>query len=159
MDSILSSAVKDGSFVALESLMLPFGFYRSKGFIFDNGIRDRRPAVRAHSFTNQEDKVLTSLSEEVSRALADVKSAANASLHLTEEAAAKRRVNEAWNNLKSKTGEKEFPLKGYGYPASAWDPGGGTLLMTWNPNPVHPADTKSKPGQVKGWGSMPMTIM
>ena len=128
MDSILSSAVEDGSFVALESLMLPFGFYRSKGFILDNGIKDRRSdEVRAHSFTQHEDKDVAILSKEVSLALADLKLATKAWRALMEKA--EQRAKGAWHNLLVKAAEKGFPLYGYGYPP----PHGNTLLMTWNP--------------------------
>ena len=83
--------------------------------------------MRAHSFTQHEDKDVAILSKEVSLALADLKLATKAWRALTEKA--EQRAKEAWHNLLVKAVEKGFPLYGYGYPP----PHGNTLLMTWNP--------------------------
>ena len=58
MRSIVESAQEKGDFIALESLMEPFGFYRKHGFIFDKGIKDRTEGSEVNDisrFQNKED--------------------------------------------------------------------------------------------------------
>ena len=56
MTEIETSAKADKSFIALESAMVPFAFYRRHGFIFDAGItnRVRRPVRDLNTFSGIE---------------------------------------------------------------------------------------------------------
>ena len=120
MDSILKSADEDKSVVLLESLPLPFGFYRSRGFIFDEGVKDRRSFLweevkNMSRFTGTEDRKVKSLSDNLSKALAE-----------KDEDKAERYHTQLVKRLTSSDREKPYPQYGF-------SDGNGLVLMTRYP--------------------------